>query len=126
MFSQNFEFLFGELFSFNKIVAGVLGVQNELVELCLDCDGVPVLRVLQNEHHEEGEHGRCSVDHQLLGVAVSENWAAQSPDYAAQRRDNERQRVPSGPGSPAREVRKILIHAHSFNATHALGAGSTH
>jgi hypothetical protein len=31
--SQNFELLLGELFSFNKIVASMLGVQNELVEL---------------------------------------------------------------------------------------------
>jgi hypothetical protein len=65
MFSEYFDFFFRQLFCFNKIVAGVSRMQNELIELRLDCNSIPILGVLQNKHHEERENGRSRIDDKL-------------------------------------------------------------
>lgn len=46
VFSQKFEFLFGQLFSFDQIIASVPRMQNQLIEFCLNRDRVAILRML--------------------------------------------------------------------------------
>src|SRR6185369_7027633 len=49
-------------------VVRALGRANELIELHLDGFGIPVLRVLDQEHHEKRDDRRTGVDDQLPGV----------------------------------------------------------
>src|SRR5438034_1109892 len=42
---------------------------DQFVEVDLNRDGVPVLRALNQEHHQKSNDGRAGVDHQLPGIA---------------------------------------------------------
>ena len=56
-----------------------LGGADQLVELHLDCLGVAVLGVLDQEHHQERHDRRARVDHELPRVAVTEDRAGDRP-----------------------------------------------
>src|SRR5688572_12874584 len=53
-------------------VVRALGGADQLVELELDRLGVAVLRVLDQEHHQEGDDRGGGVDDQLPGIAEAE------------------------------------------------------
>ena len=52
---------------------------DQLVELELDRLGVAVLRVLDQEHHQERDDRRAGVDDQLPGVAEAEERPGDEP-----------------------------------------------
>ena len=70
MLPKKLDLLLSKLLGLNKIVPRVLRVHDELIELGLDSYRIPVLRVLKDKHHEEGEYRRDRVDHELPGVTV--------------------------------------------------------
>jgi hypothetical protein len=53
---------------------------DELVELDLNRGAVAVLRVLDQEHHEECHDRGRRVDHELPAVAEAEDRTADKPD----------------------------------------------
>ena len=73
------EGFFVEFFQVEQGVVGEFGDADEFVELDLQRVGVAVLRVLDQEHHEEGDDRGAGVDDQLPGVAEVENRAADDP-----------------------------------------------
>jgi hypothetical protein len=57
---------------------------DKLVKLHLDRCAIPILRVLDQEDHEESDDRRAGVDHQLPCVGILKDWACDCPyhDYA--------------------------------------------
>jgi hypothetical protein len=53
---------------------------NQFVKLQLHGSTVPVLGVLDEEHHEERNDGRAGIYSQLSGVAEPKQWAGCSPN----------------------------------------------
>lgn len=51
-----------------------------LVELGLNGSPIPVLRVLDQEHHKERNDGRAGVDDQLPRLRKLEKWSRIGPD----------------------------------------------
>jgi hypothetical protein len=46
----------------------------------MNCFGVAVLRILNQEYHQEGDNGRGGVDDQLPGVGKMKSGASEEPD----------------------------------------------
>src|SRR5690606_8401190 len=87
-----------------RIVRVVRGA-DQFVELDLHRLGIPVLRVLDQEHHEKGDDGGPGIDHQLPGVAEAEDRPGEGPgqnhpdgDREAQRAGGEARSRPRQPG----------------------------
>jgi len=83
----------------------------DFVELRLYRDCVAVLRMLQHEHHQECQHRRARVDHELPGVAVVEERSCDRPYDAGGRRQDKGQGMPGGPGAPAGKVCEELVQS---------------
>src|SRR5690606_8853601 len=64
-----FDLLVGEMLDANETVLA-LTHPDQLVELGLQGRAIPVLRVLDEEHHEEGDDGRAGIDDELPGIRV--------------------------------------------------------
>ena len=79
-FDQVADFFFIKVFYADKFVLGFAG-QNQLVEFCLNCPAVAILRVLQDEHHQKGDDGRGGVDHQLPRFRKLKKRTRQSPNH---------------------------------------------
>jgi hypothetical protein len=77
---EGVELLALELFEIEQRVVRALRGPDQLVELDLDRFGVPVLRVLNQKHHQKGDDRRAGVDDQLPGVAEAEKRAGDDPD----------------------------------------------
>jgi len=65
--SYIFQLFISEMFYTNEGISRGTGA-DKLIELCLNGGAVPVLVVLDQEHHQKGDDGRAGVDHQLLRV----------------------------------------------------------
>ena len=52
---------------------------DQFVQLGLDCSSVAVLRVLDEEHHQESDDGRAGVDDQLPCIGKAEDRTADGP-----------------------------------------------
>src|SRR5919109_5353541 len=89
---------------------------DQFIELQLDRGAIPVLGVLEEEHHQEGHNRRPGVDHQLPGIAEAERWAGERPAQDDQHGEDEGQRMAHRPGrllGKASEPRP-MIHGGSF------------
>ena len=76
---DSIEFFVGEMFDVDHLILrGGDGV-DELVQLEIDGAGVPVLGVLNEEHHEKGDDGGAGVDDELPGVGVVIDGAGDRP-----------------------------------------------
>jgi hypothetical protein len=62
---QTSELFVGEVLEIDEVVAGGFHGADELMELELDRLRLAVLRVLNDEHHEERDDRRAGVDRQL-------------------------------------------------------------
>ena len=74
------EFSIGEVFDIDHLVLGGLDGFDEFVKLEVDCPGVAVLGVLNEEDHEEGDDGRSRVDNKLPGIGVVIDGASDRPN----------------------------------------------
>src|SRR5688572_32340518 len=55
------------------------GCTDEFVELDLDCLSIPILRVLNQEDHQERDDRGAGVDDQLPRITEAEDWACDHP-----------------------------------------------
>lgn len=90
------QLVFRKLFYFEQGIMSVLRGPNQFIELQLHRLAVAVLRVLNQEHHQECHDGRGGIDDQLPRVAEVENRARDEPYEDEYRRKNKCGR-PSGP-----------------------------
>jgi len=72
------DFFLGEIFDTDKGIPGRAGA-NELVKLGLQRCTVAILRVLDQEYHQEGNDGRSGVDYQLPGFRIAKRWPREAP-----------------------------------------------
>eukprot|EP01037_Dinobryon_pediforme_P014981 gene14980-15119_t len=107
--------LVAELVEPEQSVAGVLVGADELVELELDHPRVPVLRVLQQEHHQEGDDGGAGVDDELPGVGILEIGAADPPQDHDGAGRGEGVRLAELATDPLGEAGKQRFHGWSFH-----------
>ena len=91
---------------------------DQLVELRLHCRAVAVLRVLDQEHHQEGDDGGAGVDDQLPGIGEAEDRAGRRPDHHDRATDDERR------GSPAACATWLAIRVNCFSNSMASPAGT--
>jgi hypothetical protein len=68
LFLEVLEVFIGEPFKINKLVSSAFNCTYNLVEFQINGFRVTVLRVLDEEYHEEGDDGRASIDNELPGV----------------------------------------------------------
>ena len=72
---QDLELLTRQVLDADQAVARAFQGGHELVELELDGQAVLVLRLLDQEHHQEGDDRGPGVDHELPGVREMEERA---------------------------------------------------
>src|SRR5262249_54152847 len=78
--SDTVEVLLGQFFEIQKGVMGVSVGPNQLIKLEMHGFAVPVLGVLDQEDHQEGDDCRARIDDQLPGVTEMEGGAGETPD----------------------------------------------
>jgi hypothetical protein len=71
---------------------------DQFVQFQLHRGAVPVLGILDEEHHQERDNGGAGVDDQLPGIAKSEERTGGCPDHDDQDGHEERQGMPHSPG----------------------------
>src|SRR5271166_4772437 len=72
------DLLLGQMLDADEGIMG-LAHPNELVQLDLNGGGIPVLCVLDQEHHQEGDDGRPCVDDKLPRIRKIKEWPADRP-----------------------------------------------
>lgn len=77
--AQLFQFLAVQAVEAEHGILGILGYAQQLINLDMQDIVVAVLRVLDQEHHQERDNGRRGIDDQLPGVVVVEIGSAQAP-----------------------------------------------
>lgn len=80
LFLEVLEVFIGEPFKINKLVSSAFNGTYDFVEFQINGFRVTVLRVLDEEHHEEGDDGRASIDNELPGVREVKCRAGQPPN----------------------------------------------
>jgi hypothetical protein len=91
---------------------------DQLVKFQLHRGTVPILSVLDQEHHEERDDGRAGIYNQLPGIAEGEYRAGGSPNQDDEYGENKGCRVSCSTRSPLSKSGKagIVIHDHSSRA----------
>eukprot|EP01036_Dinobryon_divergens_P040135 gene40134-53026_t len=114
-----------QLFQVQQGVVGAFGGADQLVDLDLQGLGVAVLRVLDQEHHEEGDDGGAGVDHQLPSVRKAEHRPADSPKGHYGDRCQKGQRAAKGCGNPLCQKVKAAFEEsfHSISLRPAILGG---
>src|SRR6266404_3919623 len=74
LFFEFFQILVGKVFKIDQFVSCALQCADDLVKLQLKCFGIAVLRVLNEEHHQERDDGRARVDNELPGIGEMKSW----------------------------------------------------
>ncbi len=78
--SSCFSWRFRELIQVHHVNACALGGFDQLVELQVNSFSVPVLRVLNQEHHQKRDDGRARVDDQLPRIGLAGHGVSRCPD----------------------------------------------
>jgi hypothetical protein len=105
--SDILEFVVREMFDSDERIAR-RARPDQLIELHLNGRAVAILRILDQEDHQERDDRRAGVDDQLPGVGIIENRAGDSPGDHDAGRDHECQRSPGGLGCPIGDVAEQL------------------
>src|SRR5690606_34097522 len=71
---------FGQVLYPYKVVLACADA-DQFVKLGLDRRPVAILRILDQEHHQEGDDGCARVDDELPSVGEAENRSADPPDH---------------------------------------------
>ena len=80
LFFEFLQFLVGQIFEIDKLVASAFQRADQLVQFEMHCFGVAVLCVLNQEHHQKRNDSRGGVDDQLPGVREMKGRSSQDPD----------------------------------------------
>src|SRR5437667_10637820 len=87
LFFELIQVLVGKFLKIDKFIAGFGERANDLIQLQVDRFGVPVLCVLNQEHHQESDDGCASVDDELPGVREMKSRARYRPDRDDEQRE---------------------------------------
>src|SRR5262249_24057368 len=106
---------FRQLLKVEQGIVRPLNGADQLVEFDLSCLAVAVLRVLNDEHHQEGDDRRTGVDDQLPTVGVIEQRAGQGPADYDGAGENEGLRSAGGTCRPIGEASEMGLIFHEFS-----------
>jgi len=87
---------------------------DQFVKFDLNRSAVPVLRILNQEHHEKGNDGRAGVDDELPRIRESEKGASKGPDHYDGRGEDKGRRLASADSNGVGGVCEYsveLVHA---------------
>jgi hypothetical protein len=104
---QLFQFRIGEMLNINHLILGLINRLDDFVELQMDSACVPVLRVLDQKHHEKRHDRRAGINNELPGVRILEVRSGDHPN------DNYQRRYEKGPlgSDPVRRFRREYMEA---------------
>ena len=100
----------------DKLRAGRLDRTDQLVELCLHCCCVTVLRILDKEDHLERHDRRRGVHHQLLSIGIAEYRAGCRPDQDDSECADERAWLSGKAGHSCRDGGEYPVHHYQLTA----------
>src|SRR5215510_1193616 len=86
----------------------------------MDCFGIPVLCVLNQEHHQERHDSRRSVDLELRGIIKEEYRPCRSPENNQSDRNSERPVSPHAFSRHAGNPAEPFFYPARFFVSHAL------
>ena len=76
---QFFQLFVREILDRGKFVAGLLHGENQLGQFELNSERVAILGMLNQKHHQESNDGGASIDDELPGIAIVEDWPGRDP-----------------------------------------------
>src|SRR5216684_175752 len=106
-----FQLLVGKFFEIEQIVPRAAKRTNQLVEFQMKCFSVAVLRVLNQEHHQESNDGGACVDDELPRVGIMKRRPRQGPNNDDRNRNRECPRTAQNGGTLSRQDMKCVLHA---------------
>ena len=115
----------GHVLDADELAAGRLHGADQLVELGLDRRRVAVLRVLHQEHHQEGDDGGTRVDDELPVLGEAEQRSGQRPHDHPAEREHEGERLAREGGDPPGEGGEGAVHQAAKLATVAPTASTS-
>jgi hypothetical protein len=107
-FLQLLDLIFRQILKPHHAVLGVFIRADEFVQLQLNCRGVAVLGVLDQEHHEESDDRGAGVDDELPGIGVAESRAGDRPGRDYDDGPDERVSAPALLRGPLRRSREAI------------------
>ncbi len=110
LFLQFIEVLVGKFFKIDKFVSRSPQCAQKFIQFQMDGFGVAILRVLNEEHHQERHDGRPSVDDQLPCVRKMEVRAGQTPNDNNKNGASERPGAAENSRRSAGENAKDILH----------------
>lgn len=124
-----FQILRLELFQIEQRILRFVRRANQLVELDLHRFGITILRVLDEEHHQERDDGGAGIDDKLPSVVEVEERPAQAPDNDNAKGKHESTGAPHDAGcrlGEPREPAAVVERAHpAFRSRRTPFAGPT-
>ena len=90
---QHIQFRVAHLLDVDHVIPRMIQRQDQLIQLQVDRPRIAVLRVLDQEHHQERHDRRAGIDDELPRVAEAEHGTADPPDDDDQRGNDERDRL---------------------------------
>src|ERR1700756_3285925 len=79
LFPQSCQFLVREFLNVDHVILSEGDRADDLVQLQVNGPGIAVLRILDEEHHEERDDGGRGVDHELPRIGIMKVGANESP-----------------------------------------------
>ena len=73
------QLLVGQIFKIDQFISCVFEGADDLIEFEMHCFGIAVLRILDQEHHEERDDRRGGVDDQLPGIGKMKRRSGEKP-----------------------------------------------
>ena len=106
-----FQFFVGELFEVYQLVTRARQSSNEFVQFEMDGLRVAVLRILDQEHHQEGHDSCAGVDDKLPCVRIMKGRPEGCPDDDDQKGNRESGWAAQDCGALSRKNMKSVLHA---------------
>src|SRR6266496_1591531 len=106
MGSQRIKILLREFFDIKQSVMGPLHASDQFIQFQLNRRAVPILGILNEEHHEKGDNGCPRVDDELPRIAKTEHRPCHGPCNDDQDSSHKGNRMTHGIGGPFRKSRK--------------------
>src|SRR3954447_7672194 len=80
LFLQLAQIFIGKFLEIDQLIPSAFDGANDLVELEVNCLGVPVLSVLDQKYHQESDDRRSGINDELPGIRIMKGWAGNPPD----------------------------------------------
>ena len=109
LFFKPLQLFVGKILEVDEFIARVFDRPDELVQFQMNCFGVPVLRILNQEYHQERDNGRAGINNELPGVRKMKRWSGRGPNYDDENGYRERPRAAQNDRGVARENAKCIL-----------------